>query len=260
MTRMFKTILLISLVLAACAPSDGQVGSDDAILGGERDGDSAVEKLEDQDTLQAAAPADTVRIVSDGGRNLVWSTWVDGRRVERFRSGDLYSGNPSFELGDFLGDEQPDLFVTFDFEEMVSGVLLIGEPSGRSRIVFSTANLLACRPPMLVDVDGDGVRDIVAFTTGPFSFAMCRGEGRYDLCVDDYPLAWPEIFFGGSDGAFRTDSTAAPALYARWAESYRTGKASLDREGGGDRCGPGIAEALVAAGDRAARLASRSPG
>lgn len=177
------------------------------------------------DSVLAVQGNDTVRITSDGGRHLIWTSLVAGSSITRFRSGDLFSGIPKVNLADMTADGTLDLFVTFDYEEMRSGLLLRGTPDGSS-LAFSTAQENTCRVPELLDANGDGRLDVIAYIQGPFTAEMCRGEERYDVCSTTYPLYWAEVHVQDRAGAFDPTTTGLTAFYRQLRDEYQ---AALER-------------------------------
>lgn len=256
---MKTTTLAMFLLLIGCASSDAPSQEDAAQSSthaevARRGGDLPPSAV-DRDTILATLSGDTVWIESNGERALVWTTRFAGERYERYRSGNLYDGSPEVRLEDITGDGVPDLFITFQFEEMTSGILLKGTAQGSSLQVFSTAGAVTCRVPELRDVNGDGKLDIVSYVAGAFDPAMCRSEGRYELCKDAYPMTWPEVHIQQTGGVFEQSTRGLTDFYKEWQNRYKDALHRLEREPVDGPCGSELLEPLERSAERAASLA-----
>ena len=180
------------------------------------------------DTLLVSFEADSVVVRTDSGnRRVEWTRDGDGVRRVLFRSGDLHAGVPVGRLLDADGDGATDLFLKWWFEEQVSAVLLLGSGNPTATVVYSSP-LGLCRPPELVDTDGDGRVEIVERWPGAASVDDCTGGGKLEDCVDAYALDWQTPLFANSSmTAFSSDSSRARGFFRRRAQLYQDALAKL---------------------------------
>lgn len=153
------------------------------------------------DSALAVADSDTVSVIRfDGVRKLVWTSIDGGRKVERYQSGDLFGGLPHAQLRDVDRDGLLDLFVTWQYEEQASGLLLRARVGMAAEILYRAAPDI-CGPPELDGPDEEGWPLIVEYEPGAASLTDCREGGPLATCVDNYFVEWPRVLTLRLDGA-----------------------------------------------------------
>jgi len=207
--------------------------------------------------------SDTVWLSRKEERKIIWSTMLNGSRIVRWTSGELFMASPEITLGRIDPDSIPDLFVTLDYEEMVSGVLLLGNVEGGSRQAFVSRADQTCLPPQLLDVNGDGLLDIVQYSPGAVSAEECRGDAAAAVCVKAYPVAWESVLIQDRRRGFLQDDPRANPFYQTLARKYHQAAGALRRsiESGigpaaqSTRCNEEMVELLDQMGTRAQHIA-----
>lgn len=152
----------------------------------------------------ATLARDTVLLTGDSVLHVVWRGHPGHDAVVRWTSGRLYGEVPVARLLYANRDSIPDLFVTLNDEEMISGALLVGTARG-SRSVYKSGPM-TCAVPDLEDVDGDGMVDIVEHWAGAVAPGECRGDAAASPCLDRYHLTWERVLVQQANGAFLDDS------------------------------------------------------
>lgn len=174
------------------------------------------------DSVLAVAGGDTVSVIRlDDMRKLVWTAIDAGGKVERFRSGDLFGGSPRAQLRDVDGDGLLDLFVTWQYEEQASGLLLRARVGMAAEILYRAAPDI-CGPPELAGPDEEGWPLIVEYEPGAASMTDCREGGPLATCVDNYFVEWPRVLTVRLGGARAATSMSGSLrnFYAGVADRY----------------------------------------
>lgn len=160
----------------------------------------------DIDTVLTTLGADTVSVHTNGGARILWTTSTKSGRLVRWSSGDLVGSLPRTTLRYVNHDTIPDLFITLDYEEMISGALLLGTPTG-ARPVFRSVRAVTCAVPELRDVNSDGLVDIVERRVGTFSADECRDDLAAQACMRVYRTMWLNPVIQLGNGNFVQDSS-----------------------------------------------------
>lgn len=214
------------------------------------------------DSIVAFLGADTVRLVTDEmGNHLEWRT---RESTIRWTSRSLFDGKPEVLLSYINTDSTPDLFWTIRFEEIIGGMAILGVDDG-ARETFTT-NAMVCDVPELLDVDGDGLKDVIDYQPGALTTEQCQGDAPSLLCQAKYPTEWVVTWLQRND-AFVLDTLGAGAFYQRLEIQYTDAATRLRRMIAQDsvpeamllRCDQETARALEALAARAGRIARFHP-
>lgn len=170
-------------------------------------------------TVLTTLGADTVSVSSNGASRIIWTTSGKSGRLVRWSSGDLVGSAPSAMLRFVNRDTIPDLFVTLIYEEMISGSLLLGTPTG-ARVVFRSDNATTCAIPELRDVNSDGLVDIVEHLVSTFSADECRDDTGAQACMKAYTTTWLNPVIQKANGDFDADSSRLGDFFRASGSAY----------------------------------------
>lgn len=202
-------------------------------------------------TVLATFGEDTIRLITDDGRRLIWTTSVSGRSLVRWRSRDLYSAVPTVLPGDFNRDQVPDLFWAIDFEEIVGGMLLLGE--SRSAAEIWASDEAQCRPPELQRLE-NGTYLLIVHEPGGIPFPLCHSDASLSQCVEAVPSHW-DRYAVVDDRTVDFDHQRTKHFYAEAAKRFAAGREILRNAGEQLGCPDDLAESLRAMEIRALGLA-----
>ncbi len=234
-----RTILAATLVILGCGRPSPR--SDQTPLG----------------TVVTALGQDTVVVAQTPERRLEWFRSSPARRLLLWSTGSAIVV-PSARLLFANNDSLPDLWVTVDFEEMLSAELLLDLHDSVSKRYES--GLGTCALPELRDVNRDGRIDIIEHLAGAIGRGECRGDAAAAPCVHAYHLTWERVLFQGPDGAFAQDAAAGARFYDSLSTVYRASANALAqalRAGHtpAARCNGDMLQAIDGLEHRAAQLA-----
>ncbi|MFQ5473861.1 MAG: hypothetical protein ACE5FA_13390 [Dehalococcoidia bacterium] len=175
----------------------------------------------------ASLSGDTVALVeSDAGLLIRWTSTVDGRRRERWMSMSVHSGDPEVDLRYVNDDSLPDLFWTLRYEEIIGGMLLVAHADSALRVFVTGTE--ECSIPELVDLDSDGLLDVVRYTAGAITESECEGDALALMCQRQYTTDWATPLFQ-REGGFVEDVSAARSFYSARAAAHRASATRLSQ-------------------------------
>lgn len=220
--RAMRTALVVPLALALLgltAPAGAQEGSSRATVSKVRDITTVLRgNYPGTHGSRASFASPTVADVNGDGIPEIVTATVDGRVIAYTASGGVRwfhdAGRTSIQsapaVADITGDGRADVVVG----TMDGRVLLLNGPDGRLLRTFGDGGLQGCRPtcfprgfhatPAIGDVNGDGIKDIVASSYNHHIYAWSRG-GTVLFIRNHYDTIWSSPAVVDIDGDGRNE-------------------------------------------------------
>jgi len=175
----------------------------------------------------AALDADTVWLVTNEQRAFIaWTSNQGAQQVVRWESHSVPPhARPEVRLAHVNDDAVPDLFWTLAYEGILGGMLLLGQADSALEVFVTGTE--ECAVPELIDVDADGLLDIVRYTAGALTATECRGDALALACRARFPTDWASPLFQ-RDSRFVADPPAAKSFYEGRARLYARGATDLE--------------------------------